>query len=154
MSLLRPLSDRELLAWLANQPEILPILGGVYCRDNLPTVDHKVPKLFIVNMALSTHSTGTHWTAMYTGPATPEYFDSMGNKPHRDFIQFLGPNYIYCESMLQSPTLPTCGHFCLFYAINRARGLSFEHIVQNCVSDRIIVDFISSLRPLAHPNRS
>ena len=127
------------------------MLGGVYSCDTLPLAQHYEPTLYIVNTAKSSHPTGKHWIAMLVGISIPEYFDSLGQKPRKDFVDFLGPNYMYCSTRLQSLDLPSCGYYCLHYALCRAQHMPFERIVQDMyVSDDYgIMQTVQQIRSLA-----
>ncbi len=142
-----PLSNIELLTWLLRHEELQPILGGVYSRDNLPRRHHYKPTLYLANTAIETHPTGMHWIAMLVGIPIPEYFDSLGLKPHNDFVTFLGPCYIYCSMRLQSPLQPSCGYYCLYYALCRAQGVPFHSIMNSLygIEDLVVIATIQQL---------
>lgn len=126
---LSPLSNLELYTWITNHKHIP--FGGVYFRNTLPPRQPHSPTFYVVNTAKDTHKTGLHWIAMYVGIPVPEYFDSLGRKPHPDFVTFLGPCYMYCKHRLQDTTLPSCGYYVLYYVRQRAKGVSYERIIQD-----------------------
>jgi hypothetical protein len=145
-----PLSNLELLTWLTGHDAIRPMLGGVYASDNLPHTHHHKPTLYIVNTAKLSHPTGIHWVAMLVGVPTPEYFDSLGHRPCRDFVDFMGTPYIYCSKKLQSPSSNGCGYYCLYYAVCRARYISFERIIHdlNASDDHSVMLTVQQIKPL------
>lgn len=141
---LSPLTNLDLYTVLAGHKGIP--FGGVYFRNTLPQ-KKQTPTFYIVNTAKDTHPTGLHWVALYVGIPVPEYFDSLGRKPHPDLVEFLGPRYAYCKHSLQDPTLPTCGYYVLFYIIQRAKGFAFHQIVQDIHANNIcsIVNAITTV---------
>jgi hypothetical protein len=103
-----------------------------------------------VNTAKISHPTGKHWIAMLVGVEIAEYMDSLGHKPPQDFINFLGPNYTYCSQRLQSLTYPSCGYYCLYYAVCRSQNLPFDRIVQDMymTGDNSIMCTVQQIKPI------
>ncbi len=145
-----PLNNVELITWLLHQQKIESILAGVYCRDTLPQIQHYRPTLYIVNTAGKAHPTGIHWICLLVGIPISEYFDSLGQPPSADFIQFLGPNYTYCTVKLQVQSPVACGYYCLLYALCRAHDVSFESIIINMYKsdDYAIMQTVEQITPL------
>lgn len=142
------LHSDQLFAWLR---ETVAIFGGVFCRDRLPLNKvHSQPTLYIVNTAQQKHPTGIHWVAMLVGIATPEYFDSLGRPPHSDLLDLLGTRYIHNKVRVQSPLYPTCGYYCLFFAVCRSRGTPMNVIVEEMRSsdDCTIASVVQQIHPL------
>ena len=149
-----PLSDWELFELLTNHKDTNPIFAGVFSHDNLPNTPHCKPTLYIVNTAKESHPTGVHWVAMLVGIPTSEYFDSLGKKPHSDFVRFLGPNYMHSMLQLQNPSMPSCGFYCLYWSVCRAWGIPFDRIVQalNNSNDVTITQAVQLIQPLTRRN--
>ena len=145
-----PLSDVEMLSWLL--VNVQSGVGGIYFRDTLP-LDRKVhttPTIYIANTAKLSHPTGTHWVALTLGLERAEYFDSLGHAPCAEFVEFLGPHYVYCATPLQATTETSCGYLCLFYAVCRSHHLTFETIVKICYAagSYAIMATVQELGPL------
>ena len=147
-----PLSNLELYRYLSSHGTIP--LGGIYFRDTLPHQKQYTRATFVIcNTSKSSHSRGRHWVCFLVGVAQPEYYDSLGRRPRQVFERFLGSRYTYCTRRLQDLSLPSCGYFVLFYITQRAKGVSFENIVQDmyAIGDYGIISAVSShnTEPLA-----
>ena len=95
--------------------------GSVYPADRVPLHVQERPQLYIVNTDPS-GSLGKHWVAFYfpiQGPT--EYFDSVNKPPRtRQFETCLknnGTGYVYNRKRIQGLWSYTCGHYCLYYAL-------------------------------------
>jgi hypothetical protein len=78
---------------------------------------------------------GEHWVCFYfDNSGNAEYFDSYGMPPANcdlfKFFQSNGHNHKINEVQLQGMTSTVCGHYCIAFIANRARGHSMENIVQ------------------------
>lgn len=115
-----------------------PYTSGIYqgfSTPDLPIKPKTFPALFILNTD-SSKGPGKHWcVAFFPDEKTCEFFDPLGFSPADykfdkplfnvcDVIHFNGP-----RAIVQYPLSSTCGHHCLFYALNRARGLSSSDIL-------------------------
>ncbi len=144
-----PLNDVELLTWMNRHESTRRLMGGIHALDTLPlSVHYYKPTLFIVNTAKSSHP-GKHWVCILLGLGTSEFFDSLGTLPCKTFVDFMGPQYKYCTTRLQSLDIPSCGYYTLFYALCRSQGLSFESIVHNMslAHDNDIVTTVRNIVP-------
>lgn len=86
-----------------------------------------------------------------------EFFDSLGNPPehyHRRFqsiLIFNGPRYKYIDSRIQSVTSSLCGHYCIYFILQRIKGRSMNNIVHDFydlnthANDRLVSDFINDM---------
>lgn len=86
-----------------------------------------------------------------------EFFDSLGNPPeqyHRRFqsiLIFNGPRYKYIDSIIQSVTSSLCGHYCIYFILQRIKGRSMNNIVHDFydlnthANDRLVSDFINDM---------
>jgi hypothetical protein len=127
------------------------MLGGVYSRDTLIERHGCIkPTLYIVNTALESHTSGIHWIAMLLDVPIPEYFDSLGKKPCREFADFLGSKYTYCNNRLQSLSTHACGYHCLYFAVSRAQHTPFERIVQDMynMDDDTVMHTVQQIQPI------
>ena len=89
----------------------------------------------VVNSDDSKHE-GMHWLAIYKDRnSSVEFFDSFSlplefySPSIRSFLNDFG-TYATCNKrQIQSNFSVTCGHFCLYYLLNRCRGQSMESIL-------------------------
>ena len=118
------------------------IFVGVFPADKLPSINEfKYPMTFIVNSDPSGEP-GSHWMAIYINAnGYGEFFDSYGKHPsvYSDrFSKFLDRScktWLYNKKCLQGIFSTTCGHYCLFYILHRARGVSLRVIVDMFTSN-------------------
>lgn len=108
------------------------IFEGVFAADMIPVVCESVTAL-VANLDRS-NSSGSHWVCMYIQNGKGEYFDSYGLAPMLDeFTDFLNTNcyqsWTYNRQELQSLDSEVCGHYCIWFLSERARGLSMQDIV-------------------------
>jgi len=106
---------------------------GVFPLDLLPK---KPGKCGIINLDISSGN-GTHWVCWYNDLDFIEYFDPYGeyklnkvkltkNVIPREIVIFLkksGKDIYYNDGFLQGITSQKCGCFCMYYIINRSRGI-------------------------------
>ena len=105
---------------------------GVYAADTLPDTPQR-GKSYIVNCDES-HKSGSHWVAFYKPPnnAYPDYFDSFGFPPLNEYFYTFLKDYrffYYNNVTLQATSSNICGEYCIFYVIQRMRGLSTLDII-------------------------
>ena len=107
--------------------------GKVYPADKVPLRVLNRPQLYIVNTEPN-GCPGKHWVAFYfpdQGPA--EYFDSVGKPPRTKRFELSlknnGPSYIYNRQRIQGWYSNTCGLYCLYYVMQRSRGMSMDAIL-------------------------
>lgn len=115
-----------------------PHTSGIYqgfSTPDLPIKPKTFPALYILNTD-SSKGPGKHWcVAFFPDKYTCEFFDPLGMSP-ADY-KFHKPIFDVCNSILfngrqnivQHHLSSTCGHHCLFYALNRSRGLSASDIL-------------------------
>lgn len=129
-------------------------IGGrsfVCAVDELVTAAprHIHPYYYVVNTAPRAHP-GKHWIGIHIprNPAQPsEFWDSLGRPPEhygKEFVDFLtsnGNDYVYSPSRIQGRTLPSCGHYTLYYLLWRCR-CDKVRIPRN---DSVVMDIISQL---------
>jgi hypothetical protein len=84
---------------------------------------------------------GSHWVCVYVENGKGEYFDSYGMSPHivEPFISFLDrncrSNWSYNRHELQSIDSTVCGHYCIWFLSERARGKTMSEIVSQFSND-------------------
>ena len=105
---------------------------GVYAADTLPDTPQR-GKSYIVNCDES-HKSGSHWVAFYKPPNNtyPDYFDSFGFPPLNEYFYTFLKDYrffYYNNVTLQATSSNICGEYCIFYVIQRMRGLSTLDII-------------------------
>lgn len=113
-----------------------PVYEGVFPVDRLPS-RHKmrgIGALYIINTDQA-KGPGLHWTAVYFDymKGRAEFWDSFGLHPTayppiNRFIRTYSHLMLYNDLVLQSVTSDTCGQFCLFFALKKARGYSLPRI--------------------------
>ena len=140
------MNTQQLKCALQQDPVTCIQFGDVCAVDQLPHKIIKRPSVFIVNTD-PIKLPGTHWTCFYFPTEGPdEFFDSAGRHPcfyRTNFMKFLEKNtnaFIINNKAIQGLYHPTCGHFCLFYAFHRCRGMSLEYIVDQFSTNKITND--------------
>jgi hypothetical protein len=108
---------------------------GVFASDQLPSFcESSCPAALVMNLDPSSRG-GSHWVCIYVDGKTRcgEYFDSYGMRPPvEDFVKFLDRNcarWTYNDRELQSLDTDVCGHYCIWFLSERARGRSMDEIV-------------------------
>lgn len=112
---MNPLSNYEILD-LAKKLRI-PHFYGVFMRDTLPKKSKmKSQECWIINHG-SSHTDGTHWTALAKNYSTAFYFDSFGKLPPPiEVVEYLHKNGVqlyYNAKKYQNYGSVICGHLCL-----------------------------------------
>ena len=102
------------------------IVVGVYARDQIPQNIPNTPYGYIVNTDAS-DKRGAHWLAVLIDSNNKgEFFDSYGHSPQFYNFPF---ELSYNSKRLQSSYSLVCGHYCLYYLLNRCRNISMKTIV-------------------------
>ena len=106
----------------------IPNFRGVFMRDTLPKVPHKV-ECGIVNLNTSKEK-GSHWVCYYKNGARRIYFDSFGQITPIEIQNYLkkknelGVGVIQRNTDIVQPVNTNiCGHLCLFVL----KALTSEH---------------------------
>lgn len=113
---IKPLSNFDIVN-LAKKLKI-PHFYGVFMRDTLPKkTGPKTRECWIINHG-SSHTDGSHWTALAKNYNTAFYFDSFGKlPPPLEVIHYLnnltGVHLYYNAKKYQSYGSAICGHLCL-----------------------------------------
>ena len=130
----KPLSNFDLLNWV----DYLGIkhFKGVFSRDSLP---HQIKnnECGIVNLD-SKLGSGTHWVAYRNGKSNVEYFDSFGLEMPFEVAQYLdtsGKQIYYSGDEIQERDSVLCGYWCLYYLLERQKGVSMLNVIHNVEFD-------------------
>lgn len=122
------MNNREIETLLA------PINVRVVCADELSAFVKNRPQSFVVNTDRC-GKPGRHWTAFHFPPKGPaEFFDSLGQTPDHYDVRFRkvlianGPSYLHLVDRVQAWDSDVCGHFCVYFLLQRYRGRTMEAI--------------------------
>lgn len=111
---IKPLSNYDILNLIARLK--IPHFDGVFMRDMLSKKKKKARKeCWILNHG-SSHTDGTHWTALARINNTAFYFDSFGKLPPPfEVINYLDSDthLYYNTKKYQNYGTSICGHLCL-----------------------------------------
>lgn len=123
-----------------------PDFLGVYPCDLLPMRQiSKRPFGVIVNTHPQTLP-GEHWLAAYfPSPGYGEFFDSYGRPPDSPdfpgaiamFLERQSKKYTFHQLQLQHPSAVTCGHHCVFFLLNRSKGVDYGNILKMYSDDAV-----------------
>lgn len=117
---IKPLSNHDILG-LAVKLKI-PHFRGVFMRDTLSKkMKPKIRECWIINHG-SSHTDGTHWTALAKNRNLAFYFDSFGKLPPpfevTDYLSKTSVHLYYNANNYQSYGSVICGHLCLKFLHN------------------------------------
>ena len=122
---------------------------GVFPVDKLPTIPRrnvKYPFCLIANTD-KCGNPGQHWVAIYVqSPEHGEFFDSLGRPPGEYSSLFLNFMKRYCDRMkwnvrqVQGIGSSVCGQYCLFYLMNRSKGICMDCILSPFVAEYSLND--------------
>lgn len=126
--------------------------GGMFAVDQLIFPLPNKDVYYICNTDFYSKK-GKHWVVIYHNQNTPyvEYFDSLGQKPTKLFIDFMsqrGKQILYSKKRIQSRKSIACGYFCLYFIYLRSRYVEFSDIINNFSNDMInnekyVIDFVN-----------
>lgn len=92
------------------------------------------PLAMVVNTDPSPEGPGEHWVAIYADQTKTEFFDSFANNPTRvgfyRLFNHLDQPWERNTRGLQDLFSIVCGHYCLYYLLQRSRGHRMKDIVQ------------------------
>jgi len=115
---------------------------GVFACDDLPIRIDRLPAALIANVDKRSMP-GSHWIAIYIDHnERGEYFDSYGVGPYQNktfFERFLKNNCTTWDinsKVLQGQFSAVCGQYCLFYLLQRCRGIALQDILKNFTDNR------------------
>ena len=107
---------------------------GVFAADTVPKKLKTLPAAMVVNTDPSDQP-GTHWVALFFDVNNhADYFDSYGEKPAictiNDLLRFC-ESWNYNDKQIQANLSSVCGHYCVYFAIQRAAGKTFEELLKD-----------------------
>jgi len=108
----------------------VPKYGGVLAFDQIEFITPG--KYWVVNSKPSNHP-GEHWLVIDWTHKHPFLFDSFGKSP-----MFYGLTPMrHWKRHLQHPDSVTCGIYCVYYIVHRAKHYSPERMFQHFTKMRI-----------------
>ena len=97
--------------------------GGILASDELKYA--KPGKMYVVNTKPRRHP-GEHWIVLDWSRRLPYFFDSFGHSP-----KYYGfPPMQHWKKHLQDPNSDTCGLYCIYYVMHRAKHYSPERMFE------------------------
>jgi len=144
----KALSNIQLLAAIKKLK--IPNFKGIYMRDeiahftgeagragSLPTPNTN--ESGILNLDDTTNlkdvygsftGEGTHWVAWYKVGRQINYFDSYGLPPPLEFEKYIRTKkFRYNSTQVQPEGSVVCGHLCLYFLVEMAKGFTMKQIV-------------------------
>lgn len=109
----RPLTNFDIIKFVKKLR--IPHFRGVFMRDELPKKPLK-NECWVMNQALQSHPTGTHWCALAKIGNEAFYFDSFGKlSPPLEIVKYLGErvNIQYNYNRYQNFDQIICGQLCI-----------------------------------------
>ena len=104
---------------------------GIFSSNTIKLFD-KYPYAIVINTDRFGQP-GTHWVCVYVISSNcAEYFDSLALKPNQDIQTYLD-NFKFVKRnvhQLQNLYDTSCGSFCIYFLINRCKGMQFEDVIK------------------------
>jgi len=127
---------------------------GVYSRDILPK-QIKKDECGIINLDTQI-GPGTHWVAYRNGKNEAEYFDSFGLTLPSEIQKYLSTSrkqIFYSGDEIQELDSVLCGYWCLYYLLERQKGVPMLNVIQNAkfdpidqsVNHRFIINYLKNV---------
>lgn len=117
-------------------PTLFNSVVGIFAADELPKRLQSFPVAFIVNTDKRVDP-GRHWVVFYVSSRTKgEFFDSYGNSPSyysnafQLFFDRNGLKMTYNQRRLQGYDSSVCGQYCVYYLMQRCRGMEMKSVVE------------------------
>lgn len=143
----------EILRWISLDILSSSYFGGMFSIDQLTFPLPNRNAFFICNTDVYKNK-GKHWVVIYFNKNDKfiEYFDSLGKKPSKEFINFMsqsGKPILYNVKRIQSSISDACGFFCLYFIHLRCRHINFYSIVNNFSSnlkqnEKYAIDYVNN----------
>lgn len=133
------MNTRQISSLLQNNPHTRNSFAGVFPADLLPKFPRKKKPCSYIANTQKHNEPGEHWVCLYF-PAQdlPEYFDSYGFLPQREFKEILGNSYRLSRGFFQYPLSSTCGQYCIFYILQRCLGKTMTDILNMFTTENLI----------------
>lgn len=125
----------QLLKIISNDCFINQLFTSVYARDELPSYI-KYPSCFIINTEKRNHP-GEHWLAFFvTSNGDVEFFDPIGLPPKfyglDSYLRSITKGKIkFSNKRVQGFFSNYCGVYCVYFLHQRARGVTFDKILDS-----------------------
>jgi hypothetical protein len=118
---------------LSLDPYAKKIFAGFSSPDLPLPVFSTRPALYVLNTGLST-SPGEHWCiACFTRDKVCYFFDPYGESPKKYILDpvllSVSETLVYNTKCVQGNLAKTCGHHCIFFALQYARGYTPDEIM-------------------------
>ena len=117
-------------------PTLFNSVVGIFAADELPKRLQSFPVAFIANTD-KRMDPGRHWVVFYVSSRTKgEFFDSYGNSPSyysnafQKFFDRNGLKLMYNDKRLQGYDSSVCGQYCVYYLMQRCRGMEMKSVVE------------------------
>jgi len=133
----RALSNIQLL--LAIKKLKIPNFKGIFMRDEIAHLKPNTNESGILNLDDTTNlkdvygsstGEGTHWVAWYKVGRKINYFDSYGLPPPLEFEKYIRTKkFRYNSTQVQPEGTVVCGHLCLYFLVEMAKGCTMKQIV-------------------------
>ncbi len=122
------MNDRQISALLNSNNMVAKSFRGVFPRD---ADIQPVNGAYIFNTDKASDP-GTHWVVCIIDSKSGNfYFDSYGLPPlFSEFEMFMKPAYYYNNQRFQQLTSAVCGHYCVYYITQYAKGFSHQQILE------------------------
>ena len=147
------MSNFDLLNWVKKFG--IKHFRGIYSRDSLPMriLQYEVG---IINLDTQL-GTGTHWVAYRNVDSNHcEYFDSFGLIMPNKVMKYLstsGKQVYYSGDEIQERDSVLCGYWCLYYLLERQKGVSMLNVIHNAkfdmnnqaVNHRFIINYFKNI---------
>ena len=89
---------------------------------------------FIISNTDTSDGPGKHWVTFYFALKGPDnFFDSLGKNPEYYRVGFedvLRRPYRMTYDEIQAPNSDTCGEYCVYYIMERFKGMTLDKIVK------------------------
>jgi len=125
------MNGKQISKLLYSHPATRNIFKGVYSiNSRFPNNTGKDKTAIVINTAPS-WSSGDHWVGVFKDANNAIYFDSYGRPPPLLLHDYLGKNYSYSETQLQSLLSTVCGQYCIAFILLMCKGKSLRFVVQS-----------------------
>ena len=116
---------------------------GVFSSNNIPQLK-KFPCCFVANTDKA-GQIGEHWVSFFVkNSKSIEYFDSLGEPPNNDISKYLSKfkKIKLNKYQIQQPMADSCGHYCIYFIVNKCVGVKFNTIIKTLYKTRAMSDLL------------